>query len=125
VIDPQELQQRQETLDQREATLDEREQLLDTREDELEAWEADLQAWESELETLADDLEAEAGALDETGMQQQQPQQQLPGPYRYNAPSNTVIREEPIFNRPAPREPTPPLGPGEEEAGRWFFFGRY
>jgi hypothetical protein len=120
-IGPQELQQRQQELDQRQAELDEREQLLDTREGELDAWESELETWESQLESFADQLDAEADALDEAGMQQQEPQESLL-PFEYDAPSNTYVRERPILERPAPRAPTPPLEPGEEQQGRWFFY---
>lgn len=124
-----ELDQREQTLNEREQALDEREATLDERELELEQWQADLEAWEA-------DLEDETAALEQ---QTSAPQQQTRAPslelmdtsrgtvqqYEYDVPSGTTIEERPVLERPTLREPTPPMGPGEEDAPYWIFYGYY
>jgi hypothetical protein len=88
-----------------------------------------LEAWEADLEDETAALEQQTGAA-----------QQPSGPpslglidtsrgtvqqYEYDVPSGTVIEERPALERPAPREPTPPMRPGEEDAPYWIFYGYY
>lgn len=132
----QQLDQRATELDQRELALNEREQTLEEREAALDALELDLEQWQADLEAWQAELEDESAALE----QQASASQQRAGPpslgitdksrgtfqqYEYDAASGTTIEERPVLERPAPRKPTPPMRPGEEDAPYWIFYGYY